>query len=236
MSKKKRTPPAATKRQPPAAKGVGPATWIAGAVALVAIVAVIMIGSNKGQVPAAAATAGSPAAAASSSGGVPPEEAKYIGRLLPASYTEPSVSDAVSYSSSLAMANVTAAQGAKQTSLAVSDVVANKIVFFEYQKADGKNVPMVAYVKPSGKLFVGVSFCIPCQGTAQTIEADGTLRCSACGTKRDLETGVGISGGCKLYPLDELPAKVAGGKIVIENSAIDGWTTQPLDRPSGGNV
>ena len=45
--------------------------------------------------------------------------------------------------------------------------------------------------------------------------------------------GVGISGACKLYPLDELPAKVVGDKIVIEKSVLDGWTVQPVDRPVG---
>ena len=49
----------------------------------------------------------------------------------------------------------------------------------------------------------------------------------------DPETGIGISGACKLYPLDELPVTVSGGKIVVEKALLDTWTAQPKDRPVG---
>jgi nitrite reductase/ring-hydroxylating ferredoxin subunit len=226
MSKKKRKQPqAAAKAQPPAKKGISPATWAIGAVAVFALVAAIVFASGGGTPSATGVTA--------SVGSVPPEEAKYIGRLLPAAYAEPSVATAAPYTSTLQMSDVAVDQGKTQTSISVADVAAKKIVFFQYQRSGAEAVPMIAYVKPSGKLFVGVSFCIPCKSTGQSIEPDGTLRCKACGTKRDAETGVGVSGACRLYPLDELPVSVKGGKIVIENSAIDSWTPQPLDRKVG---
>jgi len=131
------------------------------------------------------------------------------------------------------MTDVTAESKGTKVTVPLADIQKNKIVYFEYAKAGGEAIPMVAYIKPSGKLFVGVSFCIPCKGKKQFVDADGTLTCASCGTKRDLETGVGISGACKLYPLDEIASTIAGDKLVIEKSALDKWTPQPTDRPVG---
>jgi hypothetical protein len=230
MAKKKKQGSAAKPVVVPKKKGAGLTGWIVGAVAVVAVVAVITIanGGSKG-----ATGVSSTSGAAPSGSAIPADEAKYIGRLLPAGFTEPSVAAASSYSSAIKMTDVTAVQDAKQISVAVSDVVANKIVYFEYKKAGSDPIPMIAYVKPSGKLWVGVSFCPPCKGKGQTIEADGTLRCEACGTKRDLETGVGISGACRLFPLDEVPVTVVGGKIIVPSTVLDNWTAQPIDRTVG---
>jgi nitrite reductase/ring-hydroxylating ferredoxin subunit len=234
MAKSRKRNVSSKRPQPPKKKGIGAVTWIAGAVALLAVVAIIAIVAGGGSKGAAAAGSTSTASAtASSAGSVPADEQKYIGRLLPAGFTEAAVASASTYSSTYSSTDVTATQDKKQISVSVSDVVAKKIVYFEYKKAGSDPIPMVAYVKPSGKLFVGVGYCIPCKGTRQRIDADGTLTCESCGTKRDLETGVGISGTCRLYPLDEVPAKVSGGKIVVQDSVLDGWTAQPEDRPIG---
>jgi hypothetical protein len=163
----------------------------------------------------------------------PPEEQKYIGRLLPAGYTEPSLAAAQTYSGTIKMTTVTGGMTKTDMTIPVSELVADKIVYFEHQRTDGQTLPLIAYIKPSGKLFVGVSFCLPCKGTKQRIEG-GQLVCEACGTTRDLETGVGLSGSCKLYPLDEVPATVSGGTITIANSVLDSWTPQPQDRQVGG--
>jgi hypothetical protein len=228
-----RKAPSAKRPQTPAKKkGAGATTWIAGAFALLAVVTVIVIvttGGSKGAASAGIAGA-TPASAASS---VPADEQKYIGRLLPASYTEPSVGSAAAYTATIQMTNVTPTQDKKQISISLSDLKSDKIVYFEYQKAGSPPIPMMAYIKPSGKLFVGVSLCPPCQSKRQRIDADGTLTCESCGTKRDLETGVGISGACRLYPADEVPATVVGGKIIVQNTVLDGWTAQPIDRPVG---
>jgi nitrite reductase/ring-hydroxylating ferredoxin subunit len=233
VSKKKQGGAARKAPVPVKKKGVSTATWIVGAVAALALVAVIVIVSS-GSSGATATTSTADASNASAAGGaVPADEQKYIGRLLPATFTEPSVAPASAYSSAIKQTDVTPTQDKKQLTLALSDVVSNKIVYFEYKKAGGDPIAMIAYVKPSGKLFVGVGYCIPCKGTRQRIESDGTLTCEACGTKRDLETGVGISGTCRLYPLDEVPAKVIGGKIVVQSSVLEKWTAQPLDRKVG---
>lgn len=232
MAKKKNKKSVPQRVQPPKKKSVSMTTWIVGAVALVAVVTVFTIANGGSKVGAAGATTVT-TGSGSSTVSVPADEAKYLGRLLPVGFTESSVGGASTYAAAVEMTDVTAAQDTKQISVSLADVVKDKIVYFEYKKADGSAIPMLAYVKPSGKLFVGVSLCPPCQGKRQSIQPDGTLRCSACGTKRDLESGVGISGACRLYPTDEVPAKVAGGKIVIDSSVLEGWTSQPLDRKTG---
>lgn len=197
-------------------------------------------GQNRGLLVVGALLVGSIVAAAVFAGGgakpAPPassEEAKYLGRFLPGGYSEPRVTEAAAYSSTWKMSSVKPASGDGGISIPVAEVASKKIVSFQYAKPGGEAIPLVAYAKPSGKLFLGVSYCVPCKGEGQRIESDGTLTCESCGTKRDLETMAGLSGACKLYPLDELPAKISGGKIVVEQDALDGWTPQPLDRKVG---
>lgn len=166
--------------------------------------------------------------------GADPAEAKYIGRLLPQGYEEPKLAPVVTYNGDTPMTLLTASEASETLSLSKQAVLDAKIVKVDYTRtADGKNLPLIAYVKPSGKLFVGVSFCPPCEGEGQTITSDLNLTCDSCGTKRTLESGVGVSGSCKLYPLDELPVKIDGGDIVVEKSLIENWTPQPLDRQVG---
>lgn len=215
---KKKTPQPS--KAPAAKKGGGKTLWILGAVVLIIIgIAAVASGGNGG--------------GAKASGAIPADEAKYIGRYLPQGYEEPNVGGGI-FSGAKEMTPITAATTDAGLEFAVNDVSANKIVSFEYAKSDAEKIPMIAYVKPSGRLFVGVSYCVPCKGTGQDIGSDGTLTCRSCGTKRDLESGVGVSGPCKLYPLDELPVKLQGDKIVVDKPAVDNWTVQPLDRQVGG--
>ncbi|MBE0417947.1 MAG: DUF2318 domain-containing protein [Coriobacteriia bacterium] len=222
MSKKKhRKSGAQNKQRGPSQKQQAPAPRknIGGLVVIAAIVViliVIIVGSRSGGVPEAS-----------------PEEARYIGRLLPAGYQPPTVADPTDYTSTIEMAELTVTPGDTQLTVPVAELTAARIALFKYQKPDGAQLPLIAYVKPSGALFVGVSYCPPCQGEWQTIQADGTLTCNACGTKRDLESMVGISGACKLYPLDEIPVTIAGDDVVIERAGLDTWTPQPLDRKVG---
>lgn len=209
--------PSASHSPQPKKGGRNRGLWVVGA---------LLVGS----IVAAAVLAGGGAKPAPS---VSSEEAKYIGRFLPAGFAEPKVAEAVSYSSTVKMSAVKAASGKDGISIPVAEVASKKIVSFEYVKPGADAIPLVAYAKPSGKLFVGVSYCVPCKGIGQRIESDGTITCESCGTKRDLETMAGLSGSCKLYPLDELPTKVSGGKIIVEQGALDSWTPQPLDRKVG---
>lgn len=191
---------------------------------ILAVVAVVVIGgayalsnrSSEGQAPTATTS-----------------ETKYAGRLLPANYVAPKVADVTVYAKTIPMTVIEAAQDEKGFTVPLDSIVANKIVRFDYLQQNGETLPMIAYVKSSGKLFVGVSYCPPCQGEGQRIAADGTLTCESCGTRRTLETNEGLSGACKLYPLDEIPAVVDADTIVIDSAVLDSWTPQPLDRPVG---
>lgn len=195
----------------------GPLIFVVIAIAAVALIALVALlgGSGRPKEPSA-------------------EERRYLGRYLPAGYAEEKLIEKAEYASPVEMARVEATASAKAISISVGDVIAKRNVYFEYKKPGGQALPLIAYIKPSGKLFVGISYCPPCRSTAQRIEPDGTLTCGSCGTKRDLETEAGISGACKLYPLDEMPVKVVGDRIEIAKSDLDKYSPQPLDRPVGG--
>lgn len=225
MSSKKKSKSGSTGNQP--AKKSAPAKKdnkmliIAAVVVAAVVVGLFLAGRNGG------------GGAGSSSLTADPQEAKYIGRYLPASYTEPSVGEGGKVTADTQMAPITATQDASSTSFPVSEITSKRIVGFTYQKADGTQIPLVAYMKPSGKVVAAVSYCVPCKGTSHTLTTDGALTCDTCGTKRDAETGIGLSGACKLYPLDEMPVTVQGDNIVIDNAALDGWQEQPTDRKVG---
>lgn len=162
-----------------------------------------------------------------------PEEAKYLGRYLPEGYVEPTIGEGGPVTQDIPMAQIQTAQSEKGLTIPVSEVVAKRNVGFSYTKADGTPVALIAFVKPSGKLSVAVSFCVPCKGTSHTMTRDGNMTCDACGTKRDIETSVGVSGPCKLYPMDELPVTIDGDTITIEEGVLEAWTEQPTDRQVG---
>ncbi len=164
-----------------------------------------------------------------------PEEKKYWGRFLPKGYSEPKLTDQIDYGkiSRIKMIRIDATTSSEGASVAVGDVIKNRIVYFEYQKAGADPVSLMAYIKPSGRLFVGASYCPPCQSRYQRIEGDFTITCEVCGTKRDLEGMIGISGPCKLYPIDEFPVKIIGDKIFLDAGVLNRYSPQPIDRPVG---
>lgn len=106
-----------------------------------------------------------------------------------------------------------------------------RMVRFEYNKVSVRQrnfagrsaLPLIAYVLPSGQLFVGVSYCEPCRSTTFHTETDFTLTCNICNTKWNLETLTALSGACMPYPPDELKAQVREGKIWIEKTAVSSW-------------
>jgi hypothetical protein len=162
-----------------------------------------------------------------------PREAKYIGRYLPKGYEAAKLIEPVKYEKRIDPVDIVPVVKDGQIQIAVGDIIKNRIVYFEYTRlSDKRVVPMMAYIRPSGKLFTGVSLCPPCQAKRQYIDKDGLLTCTACGTKRDPETQIGISGACKLYPLDELPHKLLGDKISNAEDSLDAWKDQLIDRPT----
>jgi hypothetical protein len=160
-----------------------------------------------------------------------PREAKYIGRYLPKGYAPAKLIEPIGYEERIDPTDINPEIKDGSIQLNVGDIIKNRIVYFEYTRAgDNTVIPMTAYIKPSGKLFTGVSLCRPCQAKRQYIDSDGLLTCTACGTKRDLETQAGVSGACKLYPLDEMPHSLLGGKVLISENSLGSWKEQPLDR------
>ena len=103
----------------------------------------------------------------------------------------------------------------------LSTVKEKKFIWTEY-KANGKRVPLTAFIQPDGKVMVAVSFCEPCKGETFHITGD-TIVCNVCGTVWDLQTLKGISGGCLTYPPQTLTYTLNGDNLEIPQSVLDAW-------------
>lgn len=82
----------------------------------------------------------------------------------------------------------------------------------------GEYLPLVIIETPKGKTFSGVRTCEPCNGFSFHILDGKYLSCDTCGTRWDIETLQGISGGCMNYPPPKLTTGLLNG-IVIEAGA-----------------
>jgi len=74
----------------------------------------------------------------------------------------------------------------------------------------GNYLPLIALYTPSGKVIAGIRTCEPCGSFSMHIGEGKYLICDACGTKWDVETLKGISGGCPGYPPPKLTSTVNG--------------------------
>ncbi len=104
----------------------------------------------------------------------------------------------------------------------LSTIKDKKFVWTEY-KANGKRVPLTAFVQPDGKIMVAASLCEPCKGERFHISGN-QLICNVCGTIWDLQTLKGISGGCQTYPPEALTYSLNGDNIEVPQSVLDAWT------------
>lgn len=103
----------------------------------------------------------------------------------------------------------------------LSTVKEKKFIWTEY-KANGKRIPLTAFIQPDGKVMVAVSFCEPCKG--ETFHITGNqIVCNVCGTVWDLQTLKGISGGCQTYPPEALTYSLNGDNLEIPQSVLDAW-------------
>lgn len=109
-----------------------------------------------------------------------------------------------------------------KVAISVDEVKTKKIVAWDY-KSGNKTTPLMAYVPPSGAVKIAVRECEPCNGFSFHIEGNQIV-CNTCGTRWDLETSKGISGGCQGYPPDVLPSSVVDGKITVDESKVSSWT------------
>ena len=112
-------------------------------------------------------------------------------------------------------------ENGKEIVATLSTVKEKKFIRTEY-KANGKRVPLTAFVQPDGKVMVAVSFCEPCKGETFHITGN-TIVCNVCGTVWDLQTLKGISGGCLTYPPQALTYSLNGDNLEIPQATLDTW-------------
>lgn len=87
----------------------------------------------------------------------------------------------------------------------------------------GSQIPLMAYITPSGSLSTVISYCEPCRATKSHTEPDGTITCNVCGTKWKLEDEASVSGACSAYPPAPIKAEVRGGKVYLDKQEISSW-------------
>ncbi|MCG6533742.1 MAG: DUF2318 domain-containing protein [Syntrophales bacterium LBB04] len=134
----------------------------------------------------------------------------------------PSIMDKVDYRNlTIAMLPIEAVTANGVVEIPLGIVKEKKLVYYEY-KNNGKRLPMMSYITPEGKLITAVSMCEPCRSTKFHIEGDNMV-CNTCGTRWDLESLRGISGGCLAYPPDVVAHTIQGDKVRINESEIANW-------------
>jgi len=74
----------------------------------------------------------------------------------------------------------------------------------------GNYLPLIALYTPSGSVIAGIRTCEPCGSFSMHIGEGKYLICDSCGTKWDIETLKGVSGGCPDYPPPKLTSSVSG--------------------------
>ena len=116
---------------------------------------------------------------------------------------------------------VSKVENGKAVIATLTTVKEKKFIWTEY-KANGKRVPLTAFIQPDGKVMVAVSFCEPCKGEFFHITGN-TLVCNVCGTVWDLQTLEGISGGCLTYPPQALTYSLSGDNLEIPQTVLDSW-------------
>jgi hypothetical protein len=87
-----------------------------------------------------------------------------------------------------------------------------KIILSSYRNAE--YLPLVIISTPNGNTISGVRVCEPCSSFSFHIVDGKYLQCDACGTRWDIETLQGISGGCMSYPPPRLSTGLVGGVVV----------------------
>jgi len=115
----------------------------------------------------------------------------------------------------------TAATEAGKVSFSVQEVSTKKLVAWDY-KDGGKTIPLLAYTTPSGVVKVATRMCEPCNSTSFRVEGN-QLVCNSCGTRWDLESFKGISGGCQGYPPEQLTSSIVDGKISVDEQKVATW-------------
>ena len=116
---------------------------------------------------------------------------------------------------------------AQTVKLSLDEIDKNNIVFFEVENNENQPVPLMAYITPSGRLFVGSSLCEPCKGRTFSLAGE-TLVCDTCRTTYDVENHEYISGSpvCGKYPPVNMNPKVVNGEVIIQLEDILSWRSR----------
>jgi len=121
----------------------------------------------------------------------------------------------------VAMTPVDAVTGNGVLEIPLEVMKEKKLVSFSYVNK-GNQLPLMAYITPKGMLVTAVSMCEPCRSTKFHIEGTNMV-CNTCGTRWDLESLNGISGGCLTYPPDAIGHVIQDGKVKIKERDILNW-------------
>jgi hypothetical protein len=132
-------------------------------------------------------------------------ERSYIGKLIKMTKIEPIVDE-------------------ESLQIPLETVDQSNIVYFESENQDKAIVPMMAYITPSGRLFVGSSLCEPCRGKTFSLAGE-TLVCDTCKTTYNIENHEFISGAkvCGQYPPVNMNPEIIDGNIVIQKEEVLNW-------------
>jgi len=131
------------------------------------------------------------------------------------------------YASGVFYNNPTATEGGTKIQLPYDFVKDKKIVFTDVKLANktnelqyqgrsiplslyknGNYLPLIAIHTPLGNIKAGIRTCEPCGSFSMHIGEGKYLICDSCGTKWNLETFKGVSGGCPQYPPPQLPTTI----------------------------
>jgi hypothetical protein len=80
---------------------------------------------------------------------------------------------------------------------------------------NGEYLPLVIMSTPKGQTLAGIRVCEPCGSFDFHIVEKRYLECDACGTRWNIETLQGTSGGCQDFPPPKLTVATAANEIGI---------------------
>lgn len=111
--------------------------------------------------------------------------------------------------------------------LSFDEIDENNIVFFEVENNEKEPVPLMAYITPTGRLFVGSSLCEPCRGRTFSLAGE-TLVCDTCRTTYNIEDHQYISGSpvCGKYPPVNMNPEIVDNEVVIKLDDVLNWRTR----------
>ena len=135
---------------------------------------------------------------------------------------QPVISDPQSYDGvKLTMTPVSSRLENGYIVISLSDVLEKKMVGFTYV-GKTKEIDLMAYINPQGKLVTSIAMCEPCNSKSFHTESQ-ELVCDNCGTRWNFSNLEGISGTCQKYPPDPIPSVVIGGEIHISQKLVEDW-------------